>query len=78
MKEYEITEETLIRPNGERYILQQILEKGTCRIVGRRIVELDESEQKRRENKELRWKLLLENADLPAQLKELLRRAKLE
>ena len=45
MKKYEITEETYLRLDGTRYKIQQILEKGTCRIVGRRIVELPESEQ---------------------------------
>ena len=45
MTDYEITEETYLRLDGTRYKIQQILEKGTCRIVGRRIVELPESEQ---------------------------------
>jgi len=53
VKEYEITEETYVRPNGERYIIQQILEKGSCRIVGRRTIELGESDTAKAQMREL-------------------------
>jgi len=37
---YEVVEETYWRPDGSRIKIVKILEKGTCKIVGKRIIEL--------------------------------------
>jgi len=38
--EYEIVEETYCRSNGTRFKIQKILEKRSCKIIGKRKIEL--------------------------------------
>ena len=42
---YEVVEETMLRPDGTRFMIQKILEKDTCKIVGKRIIELASNKQ---------------------------------
>jgi len=37
---YEVVEETMLRLDGTCFMIQKILEKDTCKIVGKRIIEL--------------------------------------
>jgi hypothetical protein len=39
-EKYEIVEETYRRSNGTRFKIQKILEKGSCKIVATREIEL--------------------------------------
>jgi len=40
-EQYEVVEETMRRPDGTRFMIQKILEKDTCKIIGTREIELD-------------------------------------
>jgi len=44
VKDYEVVNYTMRRPDGTRFIDQKILEKGSCRIIGERRIELAEKE----------------------------------
>jgi len=43
---YEFVEETYRRMDGTRFMIQKVLEKGMCKIIGKREIELEPARAK--------------------------------